>query len=78
MITKTNGPKKIWVDKGTAFAGALKKFCAGEGIQVYSSMSEAKAAFAERAIGSLKNFFTVRWQILETSIYTHYLNLLLP
>ena len=46
MITKKNRPKKILVDKGTEFAGALKKFCAAEGIQVYSTMSETKAAFA--------------------------------
>ena len=26
MITKRNRPKKIWVDKGTEFAGAFKKF----------------------------------------------------
>ena len=46
MITKKNRPKKIWVDKGTEFAGAFKKFCTAEGIQVYSTMSETKAAFA--------------------------------
>ena len=55
MITKRSQPKKIWVDKGTEFAGAFKKFCAAEGIQVYSTMSETKAAFAERTIRSLKN-----------------------
>ena len=54
MITKKNRPKKIWVDKGTEFAGAFKKFCAAEGIHVYSTMSEIKAAFAERTIRSLK------------------------
>ena len=26
MITKKNRPKKIWVDKGTEFAAAFKKF----------------------------------------------------
>ena len=55
MITKKNRPKKIWVDKGTEFAGAFKKFCAAEGIQIYSTMSETKAAFAERTTRSLKN-----------------------
>ena len=55
MITKKNRPKKIWVDKGTQFAGAFKKFGAAKGIQVYSTMSETKAAFAERTIRSLKN-----------------------
>ena len=50
MITKKNRPKKIWVDKGTEFAGAFQKFCTAEGIQVYSTMGETKAAFAERTI----------------------------
>ena len=54
MITKRNRPKKVWVYKGTAFAGAFKKICAGEGIQVYSTMKETKTAFAERTIRSLK------------------------
>ena len=56
LFTKRNRPKKFWVDKGTEFAGAFKKFCAAEGIQVYSTISETKAAFAERTIRSLKNF----------------------
>ena len=55
MITKRNRPKKIWVDKGTEFAGTFKKFCTAEGIQVYSTMSETRAVFAERTIRSLKN-----------------------
>ena len=54
MITKKNRPKKIWVGKETEFAGAFKKFCTAEGIQIYSTMSETKAAFAERTIRSLK------------------------
>ena len=57
MITRKNRPKKIWVDKGTEFDGAFKKFCAAVGIQVCSTstMSETKTAFAERTIRSLKN-----------------------
>ena len=31
MITKKNRPKKIWVDKGTEFAGAFKKFVLQKG-----------------------------------------------
>ena len=50
MIPKKNRPKKIWVDKGTEFAGEFKKFCAAEGVQVYTTMSETKADFAERTI----------------------------
>ena len=78
MITKRNRPKKIWVDRGTEFAGAFKKFCTAEGIQVYSTMSETKAASAERTIRSLKKIFTVTWKIMCTSIYTNYLNLSPP
>ena len=39
---------------GKDFAGDFKKFCNRNGI-FYSTMSETKAAFAERAIRSLKN-----------------------
>ena len=57
MITKKNCPEKIWVDKGKKFAGAPNKLCAAERIQIYSTMSETKAAFAERTIRCLKNIF---------------------
>ena len=33
----------------------FKKFCSTEGVESYSTMSETKAAFAERTIRSLKN-----------------------
>ena len=54
MIRKKK-TKKIWVDQVTEFAGEFKKFCSAEGIEIYSTMSETKAAFAERTIRSLKN-----------------------
>ena len=54
MITKKKSTEKDWVDKGTEIAGAYRKFCTAEGIQDYSTMNETKAAFAERAIRSLK------------------------
>ena len=55
MIAKKNRPKKIWVDEGTEFTGECKKLCKTEGIQIYSTMSETKAAFAERTKRPLKN-----------------------
>ena len=55
MITKKNRPEKVWLDDGTELAGEFKKLCKAEGIQIYSTMSETKAAFAERTIRSLKN-----------------------
>ena len=54
-ITKKNRPKKIWVDQGTECAGEFKNFCSAEGIEIYSTMSDTKAAIAERTIRSLKN-----------------------
>ena len=76
MITKRNRPKKIWVDKLTEFAGEFKKLCRAEGIQIYSTMSETKAAFAERTIRSLKNILYSNMEVYTqtTSIY-HYFNL---
>ena len=55
MITKRNRPKKVWVDIGTKFAGAFKRFCAAEVLQDYSTIRETKAAFAECTIRLLKN-----------------------
>ena len=54
-VTKKSPPKKNWVDKGTEFTGEFKKLCNAEGIQNYSTMTETKAAFAERTIRSMKN-----------------------
>ena len=47
--------RKSWIDKLTEFAGAFKKFCAAEGIQDYSTLSETQAAFAKHTLRSLKN-----------------------
>ena len=55
MISRKNTPEKLWVDKGTEYGGTFKKFCKEKDIEVYSKMSETKAAFAERAIQSLKH-----------------------
>ena len=43
------------MDQGTEFAGEFKKFCSAEGIEIYSTLTETKAASAERTIRSLKN-----------------------
>ena len=68
MIPKKNRTKK-WVDKGTEFAGEFKKFCKAEGIQIYFTMSETKAAFAERTIRSLKNIF---YRYMEDNGYKYF------
>ena len=68
MITKKNRPRKIGVDKGTEFAGDLKKLCKAEGIQIYSTMSETKAAFAKRTKRSLKN---ILYRYMEDNGYKY-------
>ena len=55
MILSKNTPEKLWVDKVTEHEGTFKKFCKKKDIEVYSTMSETKAAFAERAIQSLEH-----------------------
>ena len=54
MITKKNRFKENWVDEGTENAGEFKKLCKAEEIQIYSTRTETKAAFAERTTRSLK------------------------
>ena len=54
MIIKKNRPKKIWVDKRTEIAGGLEKVCVTEGIRIYSTRTEAKAALVERTVRPLK------------------------
>ena len=52
---KEESSQKNWFDKGTEFAGECKNLCKAEGIQIYSTTSETKAAFAERTIRTLNN-----------------------
>ena len=68
LITKKSRPRKIWVEKGTKVAGDFKKLCKAEGIQIYSTMSETKAAFAELTIRSLKN---ILYRYMEDNGYKY-------
>ena len=68
MITKKSRPKKLLVYKGTEFAGDFKKLCKAEGTQIYSTMTETKAAFAERTIRSLKN---ILYRYMEDNGYKY-------
>ena len=68
MITKKNRHKKFWIDKGTEVAGEFKKLCRAERIQLHSTMSETKAAFAERTIRSLKK---VLYRYMEDNGYKY-------
>ena len=68
MITKKNRPKKNWVDKGLEFTGVFRKLCKAEGIQIYSTMSDSTAAFAERTIRSLKKILS---RYMEDNVYRY-------
>ena len=67
-IIKKRIDPKVWVDKGTEFAGEFKKLCQAEGIQIYSTMSETMAALAERTIRSLKN---ILYRYMEDNGYKY-------
>ena len=49
MISRKNSPEKVRVDKGTVYGGTFKNLSMEKDIEVYSTLSEAKTAFAERA-----------------------------
>ena len=78
MITKTNRSKKIWVDKGTNFAGAFEKFCAAEEYKFTLLWVRLRRLLLNVQNDHWKIIFTVTWRILDTSIYTIYINLSLP
>ena len=68
IITKKNRPQKCWFDNGTELAGEFKKLCKAEGIQIYSTMREIKAAFAERTIRSLQK---ILYRYMEDNGYKY-------
>ena len=69
MINSRVKPQKLWVDRGTEFAGVFKKFCSSNNIQIYSTNSEVKSAFAERNIRSLKNLLYKHMEDNNTDRY---------
>ena len=55
QASRKNTPVKLRVDKGTNMVEFSKIFAKKKNIEVYSTRSETKAAFAERAIQSFKH-----------------------
>jgi hypothetical protein len=64
-------PNKLWVDRGKEFEGEFKKHCKQNGITIYHTNSETKAAFAERAIRSLKRII---YRFMEEKQTYKYIN----
>ena len=69
IITEKNSPKKIGVTRGQNLLQSFIKPCKAEGIQIYSTMSETKAAFAERTKRSLKK---IPYGYIEIYGYNHF------
>ena len=55
MVSRKNTPEKLWVEKRTEYGETFKKNCQEKDVEDYSTVSETKAAFAERAIQFLKH-----------------------
>ena len=71
-MIKKKQPQKVWTDKGSQFKGDFKKFCDMKGIQLYTTESETKSAFAERNIRSLRNII---YKYLDKSGLGHILKI---
>ena len=78
LITKENRAKELWVEKGTKFAGEFEKLCKAEGILIYSTMSETRAALAEHKYDPWKMYFPVTLKNIVASTFTNGLNSLEP
>ena len=63
-------PKMVWIDEGKEFEGAFKQLCANLSITRYHTKTVKKAAYAERAIRSLKNLI---YRYMEDSDTHRYL-----
>ena len=72
MVNKEK-PRMIWVDDGTEFEASFKSYCKDLDIKIYHTFSETKAAYAERAIRSLKNIIYRYMEEAESSKYVHQL-----
>ena len=64
-------PSNIWVDDGTEFEASFKRYCKDLSIKIYHTFSDTKAAYAERAIRSLKNTIYRYMEESESSRYVH-------
>ena len=71
MLEGGQQPRKVWVDEGKEFEGAFKTLCLNLGIPTYHIHSSKKAAFAERAIRSLKNLIYRFMEDAKSYRYIH-------
>ena len=69
MLEGGEHPKMIWIDEGGEFEAQFKSFCLDLGIKRYNTKTVKKAAYAERAIRSLKNLIYRYMEDTETYRY---------
>ena len=55
MMSSGPQPRRVWTDQGTEFEGCFRVLCKNLGMDRYHTKGASKAAYAERAIRSLKN-----------------------
>ena len=72
-MLNTTKPRKIRVDDGTEFEASFKRYCKEVDITIYHTFSDTKAAYAERAIRSLKSIIYRYLEEHETSKYVNQL-----
>ena len=66
-ITRNHRPLIVWVNKGLESAPKFTKLFISEKVQVHSILSATKAGSAKHTIRSLKKYFTVLWNLMDTS-----------
>ena len=71
MMKDGQQPKQVWIDDGTEFEGAFKHLCSSMGIVRCHTKTVKTAAFAERAIRSLKNII---YRYMEGSMSSKYIH----
>lgn len=52
-------PQKVWCDQGSEFKSVFKQWCAQQGIEIYHTFGQHKAAHAERVIRTIREII---WQ----------------
>ena len=63
-------PKKIWIDKGSAFYNiSFKKWLQGNDIAMYSTHNGIKSVVAERFIRTLKNKIYTYMTSISKNVY---------
>ena len=78
MIIKKNRPERFGLTRGARMLERLKTFVLPRGYKFTLLGVRPRPLLLNVQYDHWKKFFTVTWKIMDTSIYTNYLKLLLP